>query len=264
VIKRRACANTVRVRLAVAYVVFAALAACSKGEQETQPPPAATKPPAVPVAATGTGEVTGRIIFEGAVPEARIVPMSADPYCAKANPDGARQETVRVAADRGLAGVFVYVSKGLESVRYTPPTEPMVLDQRACWYTPTVMGVQVGQPLEVRNSDETLHNVHALAEITEGFNIGMPHKGMSAVRKFSEPEVLVRIKCDVHPWMAAFAGVVAHPFYAVTGEDGSYRLSGMPAGDFTIAAVHPELGVSEQQIQLADGAHVNADFKFTQ
>ena len=244
-----------------ALVLAIALTACSKDARETVATGAAA--PAV-VAATGTAEVTGRVTYDGAIPEPRFVHMNADPYCAKANQGAANQESVRAAPDRSLAGVFVYVSKGLESVRYTAPATPVVLDQTACWYSPSLIGLQVGQPLEVRNSDETLHNVHALAEKAEGFNIGMPHKGMSAVRKFSEPEVLVRIKCDVHPWMAAFVGVVANPYYAITGDDGSYRLSGVPAGEFTIAAVHPELGRHEQQVTLADGAHVSADFQFTE
>jgi hypothetical protein len=123
--------------------------------------------------------------------------------------------------------------------------------------------VQVGQAFEIRNSDETLHNVHAMPETSEGFNIGMPHKGMSAVRKFATPEVLVRIKCDVHPWMAAYVGVVPHPFHAVSGEDGTYEIANLPAGQYTVEAVHYDLGGHVEKITVADGGEAKADFRFS-
>jgi plastocyanin len=212
---------------------------------------------------TKTGAVIGRVKFEGTPPPPTVIQMSADPYCAQVNGGGVKRESVEVGKDGGLRDVFVYVKSGLGNVRYEPPTEPAVLDQVRCMYRPTVLGVQVGQPLTIRNSDKTLHNVHALPDKSSGFNIGMPSKGMTATRKFSEPEVLVRIKCDVHPWMEAYVGVVDNPFFAVTHVSGQYRIGGLPPGTYTIEAVHPKLGRRSREVTVAAGEEVGANFSFS-
>jgi plastocyanin len=240
-------------------LLMAALAtyACGREEQAVDSAAAPTTPPP-----SGTARISGRVTFDGNVPEQAPVSMNADPYCARANEARERSVSLRVGADGALGDVFVYVSKGVDA-RYPAPDRRAVLDQRACVYAPKVIGLQVGQPLEIRNSDDTLHNVHALAQKSGGFNVGMPHRGMTTVRKFTAPEVLVRIKCDVHPWMAAYAGVVAHPFYAVTAEDGAYALEGLPAGTYTISAVHHDLGGQVRDVTVTDGAAAAADFRFS-
>ena len=126
-------------------------------------------------------------------------------------------------------------------------------------YEPRVVGVRVGQEVEFRNSDPTLHNVHAMPESSRSFNLGMPSKGMTVRRRFSKPEVLVRVKCDVHPWMEAYVGVLEHPYFAVTDEQGRYSISGLVPGDYTLAAVHPRLGRLERAAQLQAGDSPTGD-----
>ncbi len=187
--------------------------------------------------------------------------MSADPYCDKANPDGALRRDVIVDDDGGLAGVFVHIKSGISGT-FAPLTEKVLIDQRGCNYHPTVSGVTVGQPIEILNSDATLHNVHAMPHNSRGFNMAMPIKDMSLTRKFTAPEILVRIKCDVHPWMETFVGVSEHPFFTTTDPHGEFSITGLPPGDYVLEAVHPKLGRRESTVSMtADGqASVNLEF----
>jgi plastocyanin len=188
--------------------------------------------------------------------------MSADPYCAGANQGDTSEAVLVVGEGGGLGEAFIYV-KSAPSAGGAPPEQAVVIDQEKCRYRPRVVGVQVDQPLEFRNSDITLHNVHAVPELSKGFNIGMPTKGMTSTRKFSTPEVFVRIKCDVHPWMAAYVGVVAHPYYAVTGSDGAFRIANVPAGEQTVEAAHPTLGTKSQTVSVPADGEVTVDFTFS-
>ncbi|RMD85313.1 MAG: hypothetical protein D6815_02225 [Candidatus Dadabacteria bacterium] len=203
--------------------------------------------------ARGSATIRGMVRFTGEVPEPVPIDMSADPYCKRINGPGQTLKTIEVDEQGGLADAFVYVASGLEGMSFDPPVGQVVLDQRNCRFVPRVFGIRVGQDLVIMNDDATLHNVHSLARRSRGFNLGMPMKGMKTVRRFSRPEVLVRIKCDVHPWMSAYAGVVDHPFYAVTDEHGRFEISGLPAGEYTIAAVHPKAGRVEARVRVKDG-----------
>ena len=250
---------------AVALAAALLVGGCSREEAEQPTAPAAggisAKKPYDP--ATSTGVITGRVVYPGDVPEPRVIRMDADPYCAQANVGAAARAAYQVGSDGALGEAFVYVSSGVEQYTFEVPDEAVVLDQQKCSYSPKVIGVRVGQPLEIRNSDATLHNVHALPQKADGFNIGMPTKGMSAVRKFSKPEVLVRVKCDVHPWMEAFVGVVEHPFFSITGADGTYRLTGLPAGEYTVTAFHYALGGNVRKVTIEQGGEATADFQFS-
>ena len=223
---------------------------------ETKAPPPVQDP-------SKLGTITGRITFAGTPPAPRAIRMDADPFCANANRTGATKKSVELGKDGGLRNVFVYVRSGIDGSAYESPSDPAVLDQVRCGYVPGVIGLQVGQPLEIRNSDKTLHNVHAMPKESKGFNIGMPTKGMTSTRKFSAPEVLIRIKCDVHPWMETFVGVVDHPFYAVTHVSGAYSLAKLPPGDYEIEAVHPKLGSKSQTVSVGEGGKITVDFEFT-
>lgn len=261
--------STLRFRFAplcaAVLVGAAALAGCGgKDEDEDRPkssraagaskdaaaPAAASAAPAGPAAgATGAASVTGKIVFDGAVPAAEKFKMSADAFCAKAHPGDVAREDVVVAADKGLANVFVYVKTGITGT-YPPPATAAVIDQKGCTYHPHVFGVVTGQNIEILNSDPTLHNIHSLPEKNEAFNLGMPVQGMKYTKKFDKPEVMVRIKCDVHGWMSAFCGVVAHPFFAVTAPDGTYTIKNLPAGTYTIEAWHEKFGTQTQQVTV--------------
>ena len=156
----------------------------------------------LPQFALAGGTISGTISLDGTAPQRQAVKMSADPACEAANPGG-RMGEVFLVKDGKVQNVFVYVKEGLGDQKFDAPAAPAVLDQHGCMYSPRVLGLMVGQELEIRNSDATLHNVHSLAEKSKQFNNAMPMKGMTIKRKFTEPEVMVRFKCDVHPWMGA-------------------------------------------------------------
>jgi plastocyanin len=208
------------------------------------------------------GSVKGKATLEGTAPQRRQLQMSADPKCEAANPGGRLGEVFVVSEGGGLQNVFVYVKEGVTQKPATPPAQDAVIDQRGCMYSPHVLGMVVGQTLEIRNSDDTLHNVHALPANSKQFNNAMPMKGMTIKKKFTAPEVMVRVKCDVHPWMAAYIGVLDHPYFAVSGADGSFEIKDLPAGTYTIEAWHENAGTQTQQVTVpADGA-ATADFSF--
>jgi hypothetical protein len=188
--------------------------------------------------------------------------MDSDPLC-KPEPGAAVSERLQVGPGNGLQNVFVYIKDGLGTRRYAVPTTPVTLDQKGCLYIPHVFGVQVGQTLHVTNSDPALHNVHAVPKINREFNFSQSPGVPPAPRVFTSPEVMVSFRCDVHGWMNAFAGVVPHPFFAVTMEDGRFEIKGLPPGAYTIEAWHEVLGTLEQPV-LVDGvspAKVSLSFK---
>jgi hypothetical protein len=136
------------------------------------------------------------------------------------------------------------------------------LNQTACRYEPHVFGIRAGQTLEIVNSDPTLHNVHALPASQPEFNLGMPVQNMRLKKKFEKPEVMVKFKCDVHPWMSAYAGVVAHPFFAVSGPDGTFTLPDLPEGQYVLEAWHENLGVLSQTVEVRGGETTEAGFTY--
>jgi plastocyanin len=239
-------------------LLLAALVSACGNTQETAPR-AATAPLTNPVDPATAGSITGKVSFVGTPPAPRPIKMGSDPNCVPG--DAAVTETVVVQGD-ALKNVFVYVMDGLGDRRFPVPATPVVLDQKGCQYTPHVLGIQVGQPLEVLNSDPTLHNVHALAQANREFNTGQPQQGMRHVHTFSTAEVLVPFKCDVHGWMRAYIGVVDHPFYAVTSEAGTFELKGLPPGTYTIEAVHETLGVQTQTVTIGEKETKDAPFSF--
>jgi plastocyanin len=186
--------------------------------------------------------------------------MATDPNCKPDQP--LKTETVAVGQDRGLQNVFVYVKDGLGDLRFPVPATPAVLDQRGCRYTPRVIGVQVGQPVQILNSDRTFHNVHAVGQTNSEFNVAQPSVGMTMTHTFTTREVMVPFKCDVHLWMHAWVGVLDHPFFAVTTADGSFSLAGLPPGTYTVEAWHESLGTQTMQVTVAPKAVAMAPFTF--
>lgn len=212
--------------------------------------------------AVALGKITGKATLSGPPPAAEPIRMDADPFC-KTHAKNAASETVVVAADGGLKNVLVYLKKGTQgkSIPPVPAGQKPLLDQVDCRYVPHVMGVRVGQKFDIRNSDGTLHNVHAIGTANKEFNLGQPVQGMTAEKAFNSPEVVVRFKCDVHPWMAAYVAVLDHPWFAVTGDDGSFSIPDVPAGTYTVEAWHEALPVQTAEVTVA-GADVTASFTF--
>jgi plastocyanin len=209
----------------------------------------------------GTSSVVGKIVFEGEVPAARTEAMDTDSVCKLKHPDGAQIMDIEVV-EGGVKWAFVYVKEGLPAGEYEIPSDPVVLNQQGCRYDPHVFGVMAGQRLDIKNSDKTLHNVHAFPENSRQFNLAMPFEGMSIKKKFKNPEVMVRINCDVHAWMQSWAGVTAHPFYAVSGDGGAFAIEKLPAGTYVIEAWHSKLGTQTQEVTVADGEATTIEFSF--
>jgi plastocyanin len=189
------------------------------------------------------------------VPE--TIDVRRDPKCAELTKGGIKSDEVMVSSG-GLADVVVYVQNppaGTPEV----PSAPVVLDQKGCRYTPKVFRIRAGQGLEIKNSDPTLHNIHAMAKRGE-FNVAMPKQGEVVTRQFKKPEI-VPIQCDVHPWMHALAAVTDHPFVAISGETGDYALPALPDGEYQVVAVHAKLGEKHATVTI-HGAGVAMDFTY--
>lgn len=211
----------------------------------------------------GGATITGSVKFTGAKPANPRIDMSEEPQCKAKHPAPPTAETVVVNGNGTLANVFVYVKTGLPAgATFPPPAGPVVIDQNGCRYQPHVLGLRVGQALEIRNSDPLLHNIKSKATKNRPFNISQPTAGMKTNRTFSAPEVMVALECNVHGWMNAFVGVLPHPFFAVTGADGSFSLKGLPAGTYTVEAWHEKYGTQVATVTVAGTESKAQDFTF--
>jgi plastocyanin len=248
----RVCARALASAAAAALLT----AACGRSE-EAPPPPAAVANPVDPATA---GAVTGVVKFEGTPPAREPISMDSDPYCQQQ--PGNTTEAVVVGEGSGLQNVFVYVKDGLGSRVFPVPSTPVVLDQKGCRYSPHVLGIQVGQTLELASSDNTLHNIHAVPEQNREFNKALQLAGLKHTHTFSTKEVMVPFKCDVHKWMNAYVGVLDHPFYAVTTGDGRFELKGLPPGTYTVEAWHEKLGTQTQTVTIAEKQTSDLAFTF--
>jgi len=253
---------TDRLSCAVLCTAAVILISCGGGTNQSAVPASsgAAAPAATPVDSATAGNVSGKVTIEGTAPAPQPIKLSSDPYCEGVN-SGLTTEAEIVGPGGVVQNVFVYVKDGLGDRTFAAPSEPVMLDQKGCHYTPHVIGIQVGQPLQIINSDNTLHNVHGLAKANKEFNAGQPIQGMKTTHTFSTKEVMVPFKCDVHGWMNAWVGVLDHPYYSVTGPDGTFSLKGLPPGTYTIEAWHEKLGTQTQMVTL--GAKETKDVAFT-
>ena len=217
---------------------------------------------AVQVDAATAGRVIGKVSFEGQPPAPRPVDMSEEPTCAEKHEGQPMNPVAVVGSDGGLQNVFVYVKEGLPEGSWPTPSEAAVLDQDGCVYVPHVVAVQTGQTLEIKNSDGLLHNINARPTEQRGFNVSQP-TNMTTPRTFSRPEVMIPVECDVHGWMEAYIGVTDHPYFAVTGEDGSFTIANLPPGDYVIEAWHEEYGTQTQNVTVPASGEARAEFSYS-
>jgi hypothetical protein len=218
-------------------------------------------PAASPVDAATAGHASGMVTFSGSAPAMAEIDLSQESVCSAKHSATPTEELVVVGADGGLANVFVYVKEGLESLDFPTPNDPAVLDQDGCVYSPHVLGVQAGQDFTLRNSDGILHNINASPSENRPFNVSQPAV-MDTQRSFAAAEVMVPVRCDVHSWMTSYIGVVDHPYFTVSGPDGSVSLDGLPPGDYVIEAWHEMYGTMTQSITIATGATAEFSFEF--
>jgi plastocyanin len=238
-------------------ILVALCAACSgSAPEESAPAPAAVSNP---VDAAAAGSLQGTITLEGTPPAAETINRRSDAYCEGL---GTATTQVFVVSNGGLQNVFIYIKDGLGGLKFPVPTTPVVLDQQGCTYLPRVFGIQAGQALEIRNSDDTLHNIHALPMNNREFNRGQALKGMKHTHVFTTAEVMVPFNCDVHKWMNAWVGVLDHPFYVVSGPGGAFEIRDVPPGTYTIEAWHEKLGTQTQTVTIGPKEAGNLSFVF--
>ena len=213
-------------------------------------------------AAQGGGTISGKVKFAGTKPAMPKIDMTEEPKC-KAKYQGVpTEETVVVNPNGTLANVFVYVKSGLPASYTAPaPSGDVTLDQDGCRYHPHVLGILVGQKLAIKNSDGILHNIKAKGVKNRPFNISQP-TNMVSERTFTAPEVMVPLECNVHGWMHAWLAVLPHPFFGVSGADGSFTLKGLPPGTYTIEAWHEKYGTQTASVTVAGSETKTADFSF--
>ena len=217
--------------------------------------PAAAAPVVADAATLG-----GLVKFEGAPPRMPPMQMAADPFCASAHPAPVPDEEVVVGPGGELANVIVYVKNAPAS---PAPATPAVLDQKGCKYIPHAIAVQVGQTVQIKNSDSTLHNVHAMPKVNSQFNEGQPVQGMVSTKKFDKVEMTpFRIKCDVHGWMKSYMAVLPHGYHSVSQMDGQFSIANLPPGNYTLVAWHEKYGEQEQQVTVGPKEQKQVTFTF--
>jgi len=246
------------------------LAGCG-GDPPPEPPPAAETPvpPPAPAPAAvsnnpedAVGIISGLVTFEGDKPASKPISMDSVPACAKQHPVRIESEEVFVNGNGTLRNVYIHLKVGVPARSWPLPATPVVLDQKGCLFTPRVAAVRVGQVLEIGNADPMMHNVHPLTRRNEEWNVAQPPQAERLRQKFANPEVMIPFVCNMHPWMKAFVSVVDHPFFAVTGSDGSFKLSGVPPGRYEIEAVHERLGAKTLLVTVGAREEQSVQFSF--
>src|SRR5271167_581117 len=246
-----------------ALCALLALAACSKKEEapasnSMAEQPAMTAPAATPIDPATVATINGTVKFDGPAPKESKIDMSQDPGCKGMN------EAENVVVTGGdLDNVFVYVKDGLGNRTFDVPKDPVVLEQSGCKYHPHVLGVMAGQTVQIKNADQTTHNIHPTPKDNREWNESQPPQAPAIEKNFAREEIMLPVKCNQHPWMKMYINVVKSPFFAVTDKSGKYEIKGLPPGDYTIAFVQEKLGEQVQKVSVAakDSKTVDQTFK---
>jgi plastocyanin len=229
---------------------------CSKsqsGAEGSATPKAAT----IAIDPATTGSISGVVSFKGAPPKLKPLDMTQDPAC----PSSPQPADAVVVNGGKLANVFVYIKEGLPQGTFAVPSEPVVLDQKGCRYVPHIMGIMAGQPLNILNSDKADHNIHSMSSNNPMWNESQTSGSKPITKTFSNPEMMVPVQCNQHPWMKAYISVMSSPYFAVSATDGTFSIKNLPPGEYTLAAVHEKFG--EQVLKVKVGPKMDTDARFT-
>jgi plastocyanin len=208
------------------------------------------------------GTVSGRILYKGKRPAPKPIDMSEEPACVEAHHGKAYDESLVVNKKGDLANAFIYIKSGLEGKAFAVPADPVTIDQNGCWFRPRVLGIQTGQTLKIVNSDPVTHNIHPMAQVNREWNHSQGADDPPMARRFLKPEIMIPVKCNIHSWMHAFIGVLDHPYFAVSQEDGTFEIKNLPPGTYTIAVWTQTLGTQERQLAVAPHSKADANFTF--
>lgn len=205
-------------------------------------------------------DITGTITLKGTPPaEKTITPLKEDPTCGKMHPEVPTTRFYVTGANGALADVVVSL-QGISGKSTGKSATPVVMDQKGCEYIPQILALQTGQKLNVKNSDPVLHNVHTVPDATSGnkeSNMAQLANAPDISMSFDKPEMFLKFKCDVHPWMFAWVSVFDHPYFAISSKDGTFKIANVPPGKYTLQATHRKAGTTTKEIEVKeDGAKV--------
>jgi plastocyanin len=251
-------------RIYVMALTLLFLVGCAPKEEAPKEEAAApTEAPApTPIDQATVATLTGKVNFQGAKPKLARLMMDQDPVCMQKHSGPVYAEDGMVNDNGTLPNAFVYVKAGAEKYTFAPPAEPVELDQDGCMYKPHVVGIMVGQTLNILTKDPTTHNIHPMPQNNREWNVSQAPNAAPIQQKFARPEIMIPVKCNQHPWMKAYIGVTAHPFYAVTGNDGTFTIKGLPPGDYTIEAWTATFGTQEQKVTVGPKESKSIEFTF--
>ncbi len=224
--------------------------------------PTTAQQQATPIDPATVATVTGKILFQGAKPKLHRIMMDQDPVCIQKQKGPVYAEDGQVNDNGTLPNVFVHVKEGAEKYVFATPQEFVELDQDGCRYTPHVLGIQAGQTLRILTKDPTTHNIHPMPKDNREWNLSQAPGGPPIEQKFARPEIMIPVKCNQHPWMKTYVGVTRHPFYAVTGRDGTFTIKGLPPGEYTIEAWTATFGTQTQKLTVGAKESKSVEFTF--
>ena len=242
-----------------------AITGCGGNKSETSeaPAPAANAPAGKAVDPATAGEVTGSVKLDGAAPRMKAINMAAEPSCAKAHTTPVTSEEVVTGDGGALANVVVYVKSGLDGYSFPAATTPVKFEQQGCQYHPHVIGMQVGQNIDILNDDQTTHNIHPIPTVNREWNESQPPGAAPIEKAFPREEIAIPVKCNVHPWMKAYMAVMSNPYFQVTDKDGKFDLKNLPPGSYTVVAWHELYGTSDpQSVTIGPKETKNVTFTF--
>ncbi|MCW5893095.1 MAG: hypothetical protein KIT14_21480 [bacterium] len=218
--------------------------------------------PATPLDPATTGTIVATVAFDGTPPAMQELTMGSFADCKQMHP-GAILAGDMLVQDGKVRNAFVWIEDGLGDRVFATPAEKVVMDQQGCLYVPRVAGAQIGQPVEFLNGDAMLHNVHGTPKENSGWNVALSRKGAERTLTFDKPEIMISIRCDLHPWMQGWLGVVGHPYFGVSGADGAVTLQDVPAGDYTVGVWHERFGRRTAKVTVAPQQTASTTFTLT-